>query len=242
MSFLPSSKKSPCWRSWGSRGSCSTQESIRATIAILAASHLCSMDLQFLFFAPSVASCAFHWSFCHRVGSLSLSQHCYRCSFQHTFVPLPLQFPATSQITLLLLLLLLPIPGNFENYSWSCPWCIESLIWSRLTFQRYHCLDTIRRHCLVSNDGMRFCFPKCYVLFLCPGQMDPTDCVLSVCPLSLAVYLSWFRHVTLDCFFNRVGIQGCEEHSLSSFSDFFSPCNESLLQDWLRIEWASSVK
>ena len=31
----------------------------------------------------------------------------------------------------------------------------------RLTSLRCHSIDTIRRHCLVSNDGMRFCLPKC---------------------------------------------------------------------------------
>ena len=44
-----------------------------------------------------------------------------------TFVPLPLQFPEASPITQLLLLLLLLIPSIFENYSWSRPWCGESL-------------------------------------------------------------------------------------------------------------------
>ena len=44
-----------------------------------------------------------------------------------TFAPLPLQFPTNSQITLLLLLLLL-VRGIFENYSWSWPLCGKSLI------------------------------------------------------------------------------------------------------------------
>ena len=62
------------------------------------------------------------------------------------------------QITLLLSLLLLLIPCILENYSWRWPWCRESVIYCRLTFLRYHSFDTIRRHCLVGNDGMRiFC-------------------------------------------------------------------------------------
>ena len=56
--------------------------------------------------------------------------------------------------------------------------------------------------------------------------------------------LSGVQHVTLELFFNLVspGIQGIENHSLSSFSAICSPCNESRLQDWHQIEWASSVK
>ena len=34
--------------------------------------------------------------------------------------------------------------------------------------------------------------------FSCLGQMIPIDGVLSVIQLSLVVYLSWFRHVTLE--------------------------------------------
>ena len=58
--------------------------------------------------------------------------------------------------------------------------------------------------------------------------MDPIDDVLSMFPLSLVVYLSRFRQVTLEFFFNLIfpGIQWSEEYSLSPFSDFLSTCNE----------------
>ena len=71
-----------------------------------------------------------------------------------------------------------------------------------------------------------------YSFFLCSGQVDPIHGVLSAFPLSFVVYLFWFQHVTLEFFFNLVspGIQESEEHSLSSFSAFFTS-NESRLQD-----------
>ena len=151
-----------------------------------------------------------------------------------TLVPLPLLFLDASQITLLLLL----IPGTFETYSWSWPWCGESLILSRLTFLSYYSFDTTRRHCLVSNDGMRFCLPKCKTFFLCRGQMNPIHGVLSAFPLGLVVYLSRFRHVTLEIFFNLVssGVQGVKKTVFRPSRLSFPLAIGPRSQDWQQVE------
>ena len=123
-----------------------------------------------------------------------------------TLVPLPLQFPEASQITLLLLLLLLLIPSIFENYSWSWPGRRESLIQSRLTFLRYRALDTIKRHCPLSNDDIRFLFAKMLHLFLVPWPNEsngrPERVSTRSCSVLFSVSTCYLWIVLQSCFQN----------------------------------------
>ena len=70
--FPSESQCGPCWRSSGTRGTCNTQESIRATLAILGMQAQWAVCFQWtyslFFFAPSVASFAFQWWNCHCFG------------------------------------------------------------------------------------------------------------------------------------------------------------------------------
>ena len=152
-----------------------------------------------------------------------------------TFVPLQLQFPATS---LIILLLLLPIPSIFWGILILA--LVERIVHIKSSSLSEKSLSEYSQAALILWALMACDF----VCQMYPRQVNPIHGVSSAFPFRLVVDLSWFRHFTLECFFNLVSpeIQWSEEHISSHFPDSFWTCDDARLHCWFQVHWASSVK
>ena len=128
-----------------------------------------------------------------------------------TCVSLPLQFPAASQITPLLQLLL-PIPGIFENFFWS---------WPRWKHAIFVCQSVSPFSCVLGSRRR-------------PKSVSTLSCSVpfTVSTSHLGFFLQF--HLTRDPVEWRI--------QFVVLLCFPSTSDESCMEDWLQIEWASSVK